>query len=246
MNEEEKAIVIALPFAGGSQFSYKVLERNVSFPFEWYSVEIPGRGTRINEITIPDILSVCEDIYQQILPIVRNYSFMFFGHGMGALLGYELTRMLTENDEPVPLCLFFTGQPGPSIKRTQCISRSDRDVFWKEVRKLGGLSDELFNDRELIDLFEPTIRADYRALEQYSYTPLEEPFEIPIFLRSGSEDVTDWPKMEAWQEETAYPLNYQVYQGNHFFIFSHIHELLEDIEDAYETAMNMTFEFIRR
>jgi surfactin synthase thioesterase subunit len=239
---EEKIAIIALPFAGGCTNSYATLKRYTPAPFVWKSIEIPGRGNRMNELAIPDIESICDDIFDQILPLIKATKYLFFGHGMGAILGYELTRRIQNLHLPLPSCLFFTGQVAPSVVNTKRISRYDKQYFWQEVRNLGGISDALFEDKDLIDFFEPTIRADYWALDDYEYTPLSHRLKIPIFIRTGEFDDKISPgKVDMWQEETLYPLDWDSYPGNHFFIFDDCYSIVEDITESWEIAKSMSF-----
>ncbi|WP_340202408.1 thioesterase II family protein [Ascidiimonas sp. W6] len=241
---EEKIAIIALPFAGGCTNSYATLKRFTPTPFEWISIEIPGRGNRINELAIPDIESVCDDIFAQILPTIKTTEYLFFGHGMGALLGYELTRRIQQAKIPLPSCLFFTGQIAPSVVTNKKISRYDKHSFWAEIKSLGGISDALFEDQELIDFFEPTIRADYWALDHYEYRPLIERLETPIFIRTGNLDAKiSAGKIDMWQEETLYPLDWDVYPGSHFFIFDDCYSIMEDLTESLDIAKSMSFSY---
>ena len=241
---EEKIVIIALPFAGGCTNSYLTLKRCTPAPFEWKSIEIPGRGSRMNELAIPDIDSICDDIFDQILSITKSTKYLFFGHGMGAILGYELTRRIQNLGLPLPACLYFTGQVAPSVINNKKVSRYDKKYFWQEIRSLGGISDALFEDKELIDFFEPTIRADYWAVDDYTYVPSQERLEIPIFIRTGKFDsrITAG-KVDMWQEETLYPLDWDSYPGNHFFIFDDCVSIVEDITESIDIAKSMSFAY---
>ncbi|XLS30796.1 thioesterase II family protein [Flavobacteriaceae bacterium M23B6Z8] len=243
---EEKIAIIALPFAGGCTNSYATLKNFTPLPFEWISIEIPGRGSRINELAIPDIESIANDIFEQILPTIKSTRYLFFGHGMGAILGYELTRRIQRENLPMPSCLYFTGQVAPSVLSEKKISRYDKALFWEEVRNLGGISDALFADKELIDFFEPTIRADYWAVDEYEYSPLLEKLEIPIFVRTGQlDEKISAGKIDMWQEETLYPLDWDIYPGRHFFIFEDCYSIIEDLTESLEIAKSMSFAFKR-
>lgn len=243
---EEKIAIIALPFAGGCSNSYATLKRLTPEPFEWMNIEIPGRGSRINELSIPDIDSVCDDILCQIVKTVKTCKYMFYGHGMGAVLGYELTRRIQLANLPLPASLYFTGQVAPSVVTTNKISHLDKQEFWDEIRGLGGISDSLFEDQELIDLFEPTIRADYWSLDHYEYKPLAERLAVPIFIRTGEFDSKiSVGKVDMWQEETLYPLDWDIYPGGHFFIFDDCFSIIEDLTESLEIAKTMSFAYKR-
>src|SRR5258706_798004 len=100
-----------------------------------------------------------------------------------------------------------------------------------EIRNMGGLHDDLFSNKEILDFFEPIFRSDISAVEQYHYEPMIEPFKIPIHLAAGVQE--DDVALESWQRETKFPIKKKLFSGNHFFIFENANKLVQMIVEAH-------------
>ena len=86
-------LLFCFPFAGGSSFAYRSLLPHISFEIEMHTIEFPGRGTRVDEPLCEHVEQLIPTIAEAILPHL-DVPFSFFGHSMGALIGFELARYL--------------------------------------------------------------------------------------------------------------------------------------------------------
>jgi surfactin synthase thioesterase subunit len=212
--------LICLPFAGGSSYSYKVFESLLSKEVRMVPVEIPGRGRRITESLYTGTDSIVEDIFHQISGSL-HLPYAIYGHSMGTLLGYLLTKRILEAGLPAPMHLFFSGRGGPSSKPDKEIRYNlPQEAFFDKLRELGGCPDEVLDDPMMMELFEPILRADFEVVETYLYEPTT-PFDIPIdVMYADGEDLTEEDVM-AWADETTAGITITKFTGHHFFIFSH-------------------------
>lgn len=235
-----KTKIIAIPFAGGNCHSYNKFANFLPPDFELKSVEFPGRGDRMDEGDIQEITFLAKDIFEKIKKEIKENEYIIYGHSMGTLVGYELAREIVRNKYPLPSCLFFTGRAGPSIVEEDYISSYPKEAFWQEIRKLGGLPSEILFHEELLDFFEPILRADFKAVESYKYLRMIEPFNIPIHVIAGNQEanITEG-NLETWQNETVFPLHKQFLVGGHFFIFEHIPKIMLQIASAHEISMSI-------
>ena len=218
-------ILICLPFSGGARHSYKVFEEHLPSHIKLFPIELPGRATRIRENLLVDIHRMVDDIFWQIFPLV-NSRYAIYGHSMGTLLGYLTAKRLVQKRLPLPRHLFFTGRKGPSLPETKRRHLLSREDFIAELRELGGSPDEILNNDSLIDYYAPIIRADFQAVETYTYQETT-PFDIPITIGIGKDEKTSLEDAQAWQKETNHPIDIHEYPGNHFFIFDHTKELMD-------------------
>lgn len=237
MNQNNHKIkIFALPFSGGSKYSYRALERLVPDKFEWETIELPGRGTRMLEPLLTDIHAMAEDVFKQIRSRICNAEYLLYGHSMGTLLAYELTKRIHDLGLTRPVCLFLTGGEAPSKNRDQKIADYEKNAFWQEVEKLGGLPKGILENPELKDYFEPILRSDFKATEKYVYKTLERTLPVPIFIRFGKEEGISSLDIDEWQKETVFTIDAQVWPGDHFFIFQHPEHLVMQIIKAYTLA----------
>lgn len=217
--------LFCFPFAGGSCYSYKVFLPFVPAGIKLVSMELPGRGARIREALLTDIHSMADDLYKKISGQLSE-PYAFYGHSMGTVLAYLVTKRIIADGLPVPVCLVMTGRGGPSAPDKE-YSRHllPKTEFREELKKLGGIPDELLAHEELMDLYEPVLRADFKALEQYVYQETA-CFDIPMLVMAGLEERISREELMSWQKETCKPLQARRFTGKHFFIFDHARELM--------------------
>jgi len=217
-----------LPFAGGNSYSYRAFQEHVVFNelFSITSIELPGRGRRIREALLEDIELLTDDALQQLLKFDLTQPYVIYGHSMGALLGYLITKRLIKKQLPLPQHLFFSGCAAPPFM-TQTTIKSDLSPieFTQMLRDLGGCPSEILDDPQLFEFFAPVLRADFKAVEVYNYQA-DTPFNIGMTVLTGDQD-SETPKNYAaeWQKETTQPIFMQEFKGEHFFIFNYLDEI---------------------
>lgn len=224
-----KVRIIALPFAGGNRFSFNDIEKHASKTMEWTTLELPGRGSRFKESLLTNINDMVEDLLQKIMPhILKEGPYVIYGHSLGTMLGYELTRKIIEKKLKQPACLFFTGRGAPGYERcSKKRSTLPKDEFWEEIDKIGGLPSDIFQHKDLLDLYYPIMKSDFKAVEDYEFQEMEKPFSIPIHICMGEEEIgkeeddkTPLSSMKAWEKETVSPCSFELLKGDHFFILN--------------------------
>lgn len=223
--------LFCLPFAGGSKYSLaylkKVLPKNISCNF----LEYPGRGTRIREDFAENISEVVDDIYQKIAPFLGK-PYAIYGHSMGAKIAYLLTLRIREEGKKLPLHLFISGTDAPSVPlRKSPKHLLPKEEFVSAIKELGGLPDEILANEEMLEYFEPILRADFRISESYQYQATH-PLEIPLTVMVGDKEDMQEEDILEWQSETVFPINLYKFPGNHFFILNNERQIGKIIEGA--------------
>lgn len=214
-----KINIFCLPFAGGSRYSYNGY-RQYAQHINIVPLELPGRGSRFQEPLLDNIHDMVEDLFAQIKERL-SHPYAIYGHSMGALLGFLLTRRIVEEGLREPRHLFFTGRAAPCVKKVrEAIHTQPRDEFFASLKELGGCPEELLQDEALMDCFEPIIRADFQALANYQYET-GDAFDIPITVMTGVEEDISREEALAWQQETTALVAVKAFVGDHFFIYGH-------------------------
>jgi surfactin synthase thioesterase subunit len=210
--------LFCFPFAGGSSYSYKSMEPFLEQGIQMITPEIPGRGKRISEALITDAHLLANDLFRQIRMHLKD-PYAFYGHSMGTLLGYLLTHRIALEGLPLPNFLFFTGRGGPSFKKEEPLRYNlPQQEFFDELRSLGGCPDEILQDEQMMELFEPILRADFELVETFEYES-HFPLPIPIHIAYGeAEDLLE-EEILSWQLESRFPISVIMFPGNHFFIY---------------------------
>jgi surfactin synthase thioesterase subunit len=163
-----------------------------------------------------------------VLAQVLARPFAFFGHSMGAILAFEMTRWLRRNGGPTPKCLFVSGRRAPQIPDTDPPLHllNDRD-FLAEIRGLNATPDEVLANPDLLELVLPTVRADVELCETYEYVD-DARLACPIIAFAGINDQDETlERMKEWSLQTTADFWLRALPDDHFFIHSSERQLLE-------------------
>lgn len=209
------------PSAGGNASAFLPWQDLLGPDVELRIAQLPGRGTRLFEAPMPDMDEVVAHLTDAVDSLVDR-RFAFAGHSLGALLAFEVARSLRRRGRPGPVALWVAGAEGP---RTRSVKRRFHDLPTDELidalREYNGTPAELLDDREMMDLLLPGLRADFALAERYVYRP-EAPLDLPIHMLRGDRDPYVEPERTGgWRHETTRPLREYVYDGDHFFIHPH-------------------------
>jgi surfactin synthase thioesterase subunit len=219
--------VICLPYAGGNKYSYRSYAEAAPPSLKFITLEYPGRGSRVKEALSTDLEELIDDLYKQFLSISDTAPYVIYGHSMGGLLTYLLTKKILSNGGKAPLHLFITGTSGPSSPGRLEKKRSlmGKEEFIQEIKDFGGMPDEILQSEELLFFFEPILRADFAVSENYKHKP-EPPFNIPVTVITGTDEDLKKEEIEAWQHESSLPIDFKVLSGGHFFIYQHVDRII--------------------
>jgi external thioesterase TEII len=236
MNNQQLPQLFLMHYAGGSVYSLNFLKKELEHFFEIINLELPGRGNRIEQELIKDRKTAVEDQLREFNKFRKpNTPVAFYGHSMGALLGFELAKKLEKQNIQVS-CLIVTGNAGPGICREEFCYNLPKDEFIIALKEMGGIPDEVYDTEELFDFFEPILRADFEIVEHDYENILEEKINCPIFCVMGSEEKTV-SNITNWQNYTHSNFVSKKFSGNHFFINQHSEKLSEFIEKAYHASL---------
>ena len=159
-----------------------------------------------------------EALAQALLPLLDK-PFAFFGHSLGSLVSFELARQLRAKHQARPARLFVSAGPAPQIPHPgHPIHNLPDKEFSAELRRLNGTPRELLNDKELMDIVLPSLRADFALYESYQYSSAP-PLNCPISTYGGlSDDQVKHDDLEAWRDQTSVSFSIRMFPGDHFFL----------------------------
>lgn len=209
-------------FAGGSSYSLDLYKKYFLEQHTLISQEYPGRGRKMGLSLIDEASQLVEHFYSDFKH--RSDYFCFYGHSMGTLVSYLLTRKLHKNGNALPLHLFVSGRGGPANALDETRYNLPKVEFWQRIKELGGSPEEVLADQDLMDFFEPILRADFKTIETYQYQEAE-PLDIPITVFLGKDDKVTEEEALLWQKETTHPIDIHYFSGGHFFVFDHAKEI---------------------
>ena len=218
--------LFCFPYAGGRASVFRTWPDGLPAEIEFYAIELPSRGRRIKEPPITRMEPLVRGIADAIEPLLDK-PFCFFGHSMGALISFELARLLRREGRPQPSHLFVSGATAPQIKDADPVKFDlPEPEFLDVIRRLNGTPSEVLENEELLQLMLPMLRADFELLQMYEYTD-EPPFSFPITACGGLQDqeVTR-QDLEGWRVQTTAAFILRNFPGDHFFLHSDRSRLL--------------------
>jgi medium-chain acyl-[acyl-carrier-protein] hydrolase len=184
-------------------------------------VQLPGREQRFRERPFTEMTPLIEALSEALLPHFDR-PFVLVGQSMGALVSFELVRWLRRHGDKRPLGMVVAASKAPQAASSgDPIHSLPRAEFLANLQeRYGALPAALAKYEELLDLLLPTLRADVRLVETYSYRP-EPPLDCPILAIGGTDDRAVSPTaMAAWKDQTTGDFAQEFVPGDHFVLDS--------------------------
>jgi medium-chain acyl-[acyl-carrier-protein] hydrolase len=218
--------LFCFPYAGGGASVFRNWANFLPAQVEVCPIQLPGRENRINETPFKRLSHLLDELADVLQPLF-DLPFAFFGHSMGALVSFELTRQLRQRDAPLPSHLFISGSGAPQMSDPEPpIHQLPRDEFVAAVRRFNGTPEEVWQHDELVKILLPYLRADFEVCETYVYQP-DARLSTPITVYGGRQDQNiKSERLRAWSEQTTKACVVHMFPGDHFFLHSSREQLL--------------------
>ena len=150
---------------------------------------------------------------------------------MGATLSLSVAKKMQEVGD-IPQSLIVSGNYGPTNEKRHIKRYLLEDAeFKEELRKLGGVPDEVLEDEELYSFFSPIMRADFEILEKDNFSEKGLVIEAPIYALMGNKE-DNYTKITNWDRFTSSGLRSKILDGGHFFIYDHPKEVVEVLREC--------------
>lgn len=238
-NPRARLRLFLFPYAGGGAHTYREWGDALPPYVEAFALQYPGRGARILEPAFTRLSPLVEKITDELLPYMDK-PYTFFGHSMGALVGFEVARQLRREHGLAPGYLFVSGCNSPQDRQNESrYSLLPENELIDELTRFDGAPKEVLENRELMNLMLPTIRADFAVCEDYSYAS-ESLLSCPIIAVGGIDDhETSRTRLELWRNETDSYFELKMFEGGHFFINSAHKPLLQFVTRQLERTAGL-------
>jgi medium-chain acyl-[acyl-carrier-protein] hydrolase len=228
---EARARLFCFPYAGGDALTiYRKWPTSLPTAIEMCPVQIPGRGRRVTEAPYDNLTSIVKALGEALLPYF-NKPFAFFGHSMGAMMAFELSRWLRREHGKEPGHLFVSGRTAPQVPdRDQPTYDLPESEFLERIKLINGTPKEVLQHVELMKLMLPVLKADFRLCQTHTYVDAP-PLNCPITVFGGLSDAASREDLEAWRKQTVNRFNLHVLPGDHFFIKTEERTLLHIVSN---------------
>lgn len=217
-SSQARVRLFCFPYSGAGASIFYPWRGRLPQAIEVCPVEFPGRGARLAEPPLARLRPLVETMARDLRPYL-DQPFAFFGHSLGALVSFALARHLRKEHGLVPARLFISGHNAPQVPYADApIHDLPGPEFVEQIRRLNGMSKEVLESAELMQLLVPILRADLAVCETYVYEA-DRPLDCPISACGGLQDaVVSREHLEAWREQTSASFSLHMFPGDHFYL----------------------------
>jgi surfactin synthase thioesterase subunit len=233
-----RAKLYCFPYAGGASSAYNSWKPFLNTSIELRAVELAARGRRMRDPNYDSIDDAVDDVFNIVKDELTECPYALFGHSMGSMIAFELYYKIKDSGLPLPVHIIFSGRAAPQISRDgkRKLHHLPDDQFKKEMLEMGGTPKEFFEHPELLEVFLPLLRGDFRLTETYNHTEKDTPIDCDITVLSGKEDEDSVEEVEAWRVHAQNGCDIRYFDGGHFFIHDETERVVGIVNNAVESA----------
>jgi medium-chain acyl-[acyl-carrier-protein] hydrolase len=212
--------LLCLPYAGGGAGVFIPWAKVLPEEIEVCAVRLPARESRWKEAPCTSVAAIAGQLATDVAPYLADAPYAVFGHSVGSLIGFELLREFRRRGFPLPRLFVAAGRGAPQTPpRAHSIHGLPDDQFLDAmVRRYQAIPRVVLEDKELLQLYLPPLRADMTANETYRHAE-EAPLEIPIVAMGGLDDHTVlFEDLAGWRVHTSAAFELEMFPGGHFFL----------------------------
>jgi medium-chain acyl-[acyl-carrier-protein] hydrolase len=227
--------------AGGSAASYNAWRRNWSATSCLRFVELPGRPGAPQPLPFIQIDDLVAELLRGFLvQLDEGVPYAFYGHSLGALVAYRLTRGLVAQGHAAPAFLAVSGRRSPTCPLlATALWNLPEDALIDALRALGGLPESLLASAKWRRLFLPYMRADLRLSDEYLEAP-DAPLPLTVIALRGRDDpIVSARELGNWCGVAGLGFEQDAVPGAHFFTLEGTRHLQHSLQDAMERLIGI-------
>ncbi len=212
--------LICLPHAGGGAAAFYPFASLLPPAIEMLAIQLPGRETRLSEPPFRRMDPLVDALINGIRDeLDRPYA--LFGHSMGALVSLELCRELRRRGLPMPQTVVVSGRRAPTIPNTEPLFHLMSDAAFVDalVRRYDAIPQVIRNERDLMALFIPILKADFEIFETHVFRD-EPPLPCALAMYGGRND-PQTAHMTGWADLFEGTATTRLFDGGHFYLAEH-------------------------
>ena len=230
--------LFCFPYAGGNANIFESWGSALE-GVDVVGIQLPGRSYRFTERPLESIESIVEQLIPE-LATLGDLPFAFFGHSNGSLICFELARELQRRGVVGPKHIFLSAKRAPHLPRLRSKTYDlPLDEFLEALRGINGTPEAVLRNKELMDLYVPILRCDFKISETHIYND-DVKLRTSASLFTGLQD-TDVCEggMLAWRANIeSDDIQYATFPGDHFFIHSQKPLVLAAIREALNRLLH--------
>ncbi|MBS1164051.1 MAG: Thioesterase [Proteobacteria bacterium] len=207
--------LLLLPYAGGGASLFHGWASSFDADIDVLAVHLPGREDRLREPPFTRLAQLADTLAEALMPIVDRPT-VLFGWSMGARIAHAVAQRLELAGVP-PCLLIAAAHPAPQHAHHRLpIHALAGERFWQAIAELGGTPKAILADRDLRDLIEGALRADFQLIET---CPTVAPRSIAcpvVAIAADADGLVDRRQVEDWTRTTSGRATVRTVAGGHF------------------------------
>ncbi|MGE7888628.1 thioesterase II family protein [Bacillus cereus] len=228
-NPKAKVKLICFPFAGGGASFFRKWVNKIPDSVEIYSISLPGRESRLKELSYEHYKPLVRDLSKDIMMQLGDAQLCFFGHSLGSIISFEVSRYLMKYYNKLPLKLFVSSCKAPRFfNNTKKLGDLTREELIDQIKGLNGTPDEILENKDLLDFFIPVFRSDFKICDSYQYYR-DNKLSCPITAFGGTTENVSIEDLNQWNAETDQLFKVQRFEGDHFYLVENYGAVIENI-----------------
>lgn len=211
--------LVCFPHAGGSANFFRSWAPLLSEDVALLAVQYPGRADRMREQCATNLLEIAAEVGESLRAEVDQPTTLF-GHSMGAIVAYEVARLLESFGHSVERVVASAARAPHERDGVASFDVWNDDAAMRSLVSLGGTEDdpELLEDPRVRALVLPYLRADYTMLQRYRH-PSGAGLRCEVLVVSGESDTHVTPEhCVRWADVTHGRFAHVVRPGGHFYL----------------------------
>ncbi len=212
--------IYAFPYAVGTKSIFNEM-KDLIIGAKLVAMEYPGHGTRFNQQLCGSIRELVEDAYDQIKDNLDKPYFLL-GYSMGALVAFELFRLIESYNRRLPERIFLLASDSPEEQNIpyKC-TNMNIELQRQILSEFGNTPDEVLENVELLSLISPILESDLNMINDYKNEMHGVKYmKGPVTIIRGTEEKSAQTSKIGWQKYIACEVEFILVEGDHFFLFN--------------------------
>ncbi|CZF83758.1 thioesterase II family protein [Grimontia marina] len=233
--------LFCFPYAGGNASTFLSWSNMIPANVELIAIQPPGRAGRLFE----PAFSSMEGLVSSLVDEIKEYldvPYMMFGHSLGSRVALEVAHQIKAKGFNQPSHFFASGSRSPNLPVSDIpLSKLGDEELIGKLKEMKDEPDPLLENKELMALFLPTLRADLAIADTYS-AGADVQLHCELSVLNGQLDTAIQEiDIEGWRDFFSGSMDAKRFSGGHLFVDNACDELFGYINSVIQTTLDSPY-----